>query len=583
MRLRAPVRVSLTAALLAAVVVVGFPSPAAGGSGTTQQVTTTADVVDAGDGLVSLREAVSSITANGGGTVHLVADAEHVLTRCGGSDDTNAQGDLDADLNGGSIELEGHGATVRQTCPGERVLELFDGVGVELFDVTITGGDAGAADPNGGGVSADVSGSVELRDGTSVVGNQAAGSGGGVFGADGVDVSGRSTVSGNAAAIGGGGIAAAGDVFVTASTLEDNETEGTGGAIGAAGLVDLENTTVVGNRAEDAAGAVTAVGIVRTLYATIVDNHVLDAGGGASVESDDEVLLQASAVGFTSDPGDTTVCSTPADQSSWSRSTDHSCDLSGAGGNSSNVALGLSAPADHGGGLRTMEPLPGSTLRDVVPAGHTSFCEAYPDAFRDARSVPRPQGGACDVGAVETPLPFNDVGVAHPFFVEINEVLYHEITTGYPDGGFHPTDPVTRQAMAAFLFRLADVDVHVPGGQTFEDVSPTHPFFTEIDWLVSEEITTGYDDDTFRPAGLVTRQAIAAFLYRLVQADELGPTTPSFSDVGTGHPFYDEVEWLLEEELTTGYVDGTFRPSNTMTRQAMAAFLARTLEANLLM
>jgi hypothetical protein len=69
-------------------------------------------------------------------------------------------------------------------------------------------------------------------------------------------------------------------------------------------------------------------------------------------------------------------------------------------------------------------------------------------------------------------------------------------------------------------------------------------------------ITTGYEDDTFRPSALVTRQAIVAFLYRLVDSGSTGPGTPSFSDVGTGLPFYDEIEWLLEEGLTTGYVDG---------------------------
>ncbi|OWY62010.1 hypothetical protein B7486_60700, partial [cyanobacterium TDX16] len=149
--------VLLVTSLVLAALVVGSPSPAAGGSGTVQQVTTTSDVVDAGDGLVSLREALSSVSANGGGVVHLVPDAEHVLTRCGGADDTNAQGDLDVDLNGGRLDLEGHGGTVRQTCSGERVLELFDGIDGELRDVTITGGDAGGGDPNGGGVSAAVS------------------------------------------------------------------------------------------------------------------------------------------------------------------------------------------------------------------------------------------------------------------------------------------------------------------------------------------------------------------------------------------------------------------------------------------
>ena len=48
----------------------------------------------------------------------------------------------------------------------------------------------------------------------------------------------------------------------------------------------------------------------------------------------------------------------------------------------------------------------------------------------------------------------------------------------------------------------------------FSDVSSDHPFHDEIAWLVDEGITEGWPDNTFRPTAAVTRQAVAAFLYR---------------------------------------------------------------------
>lgn len=48
---------------------------------------------------------------------------------------------------------------------------------------------------------------------------------------------------------------------------------------------------------------------------------------------------------------------------------------------------------------------------------------------------------------------FNDVPSNHPFHAQISAVADAGITTGFPDGGFHPGDPITRQAMAAFLER----------------------------------------------------------------------------------------------------------------------------------
>jgi hypothetical protein len=48
-----------------------------------------------------------------------------------------------------------------------------------------------------------------------------------------------------------------------------------------------------------------------------------------------------------------------------------------------------------------------------------------------------------------------------------------------------------------------------------------------------------------------------------------------FSDVGTNSEFHDEIDWLADSGIANGFPDGTFRPSQPVSRQAMAAFLAR--------
>lgn len=50
-----------------------------------------------------------------------------------------------------------------------------------------------------------------------------------------------------------------------------------------------------------------------------------------------------------------------------------------------------------------------------------------------------------------------------------------------------------------------------------------------------------------------------------------------FSDVPNEHPFHDEIGAMADAGITTGFGDGTFRPSQPLTRQAMSAFLARGL------
>ena len=48
-----------------------------------------------------------------------------------------------------------------------------------------------------------------------------------------------------------------------------------------------------------------------------------------------------------------------------------------------------------------------------------------------------------------------------------------------------------------------------------------------------------------------------------------------FSDVPNSHPFHAEIGWVAEKEIAKGFSDGTYKPANAVTRQAMAAFLQR--------
>ncbi len=74
--------------------------------------------------------------------------------------------------------------------------------------------------------------------------------------------------------------------------------------------------------------------------------------------------------------------------------------------------------------------------------------------------------------------------------------------------------------MAAFMYRLAgEPEFDPPTVSPFTDVTPTTQFYKEITWLASEKISTGWTEAdgtrTFRPANSVARDAMAAFMYRL--------------------------------------------------------------------
>ncbi len=197
-----------------------------------------------------------------------------------------------------------------------------------------------------------------------------------------------------------------------------------------------------------------------------------------------------------------------------------------------------------------------------------------PGPWSAMSNVARPRA-SCSVDA------FSDVPDNHPFCPEIFWMADNGVTTGYADGTFRPVAAISRQAMAAFLYRLAGSESGPDPTCTtspFPDVPVDHTFCGEIDWMVDAGITGGYDDGTFRPAAAISRQAIAAFLYRMA-GSESGPdptcSLDPFSDVPANHAFCGEIDWMVGNGITGGYDDDTFRPTVTVSRQAMSAYLFR--------
>lgn len=113
----------------------------------------------------------------------------------------------------------------------------------------------------------------------------------------------------------------------------------------------------------------------------------------------------------------------------------------------------------------------------------------------------------------------------------------------------------------------------------FSDVQAGAPFYSDIYWLADRKLATGFADGTFRPATSVTRQAFAAYLYRYdhagADAGSCTPGTSPFPDVADNAPFCGDIKWLSGTGITGGFADGTFRPTTTIARQAVAAFFYR--------
>ncbi len=149
---------------------------------------------------------------------------------------------------------------------------------------------------------------------------------------------------------------------------------------------------------------------------------------------------------------------------------------------------------------------------------------------------------------------------------------------------FRPLAAIERQAMAAFMYRAAGSPrVNTDSCEPFNDVPKDHQFFTEICWMRKQGITTGYrEDNTFRPSAPVTREAMAAFIYRLVNSPSYTVTGSEFIDLNAAGEFQREVAWLAGSGISTGWdtpAGKEYRPKELVARDAMAAFMHRMIES----
>lgn len=171
---------------------------------------------------------------------------------------------------------------------------------------------------------------------------------------------------------------------------------------------------------------------------------------------------------------------------------------------------------------------------------------------------------------------FVDVGPEQQFAIEIQWMFDSGISTGWDDNTYRAGLSVNRDAMVAFMHRLARKPYVQGATKVFPDVGPDDQFLTEITWAATAKISDGYVDGTFRPVTAVSRDAMAAFMYRLAGSPDFAPPkTSPFVDVGPNDQFYKEITWMYDSKISTGWPDRTYRPLEPVKRDAMAAFLYR--------
>lgn len=354
---------------------------------------------------------------------------------------THEEGNVSGDLNTlGELTIKGAGAqatTILAAFPAgetDRVIEAAADANLTLADLTVTGGrnEPENVIPHGGGIDSEGSGLLDLErvvvSGNRVRGAGVDGIGAGVYKGDGELVMNDSAVLGNTAPFGEGG----------------------GMWIGQSASGSITNSTFAGNAAGYFGGALYSEATipVTLAFVTVTANEIekVDAGGIGGFLRVRDSIVAGNAAPASADCENTEFVPPPTDE----------------GGNVAGSSCSFTQPSDVTTANPLLGPLEGSPIPYLEPlAGSPALDRALaPCAASDVRGVARPQGGACDSGAVERVVP-----VATP----ISAATLIAPGGGKPAGRKAPSLTGASQSNSVWREgnKLASIAKHVPVGTVF--------------------------------------------------------------------------------------------------------------------
>lgn len=112
-----------------------------------------------------------------------------------------------------------------------------------------------------------------------------------------------------------------------------------------------------------------------------------------------------------------------------------------------------------------------------------------------------------------------------------------------------------------------------PSETKFNDVSANDWFASAVDYVTGKGMMNGTADNTFSPKANTTRGMVVTVLYRL--ENQPSTSAASFTDVASGAYYANAVAWANANGIVSGYGSGKFGPNDKVTREQLAAILYR--------
>ena len=159
----------------------------------------------------------------------------------------------------------------------------------------------------------------------------------------------------------------------------------------------------------------------------------------------------------------------------------------------------------------------------------------------------------------------------------IDFLARNSIVEGGSYGTFNPNGNMTRGDFVLMLYRMAGKPSVSGISNPFTDVKSSDYYYNAILWAYRNDIVTGVDAKTFAPKKNITREQIAATLYRMAGSPSASGYLTGYYDYAKIHSYAtNAMRWAISNGVITGS-NGYLTPTNNATRAQVATMLHRYL------
>ena len=182
----------------------------------------------------------------------------------------------------------------------------------------------------------------------------------------------------------------------------------------------------------------------------------------------------------------------------------------------------------------------------------------------------------CDGGATCPSKPYKDVNTRAWYHESIDFAIRGKLMNGIASDRFDPEGSMTRAMLVTVLWRYAGS----PKGGTnrFTDVASGQWYTEAVAWAAANGVVNGVGNNRFDPEGKITREQMAAILYRYAKQPQTSGSLSSFPDASRVSGYAtDAMRWTVEQKIIGGS-DGKLDPQGNATRSQVAAILMRFIK-----